>query len=160
MNALVIGCLENRARAKKDPAVNPASIISKLYGVKRYARVNYLIEMVDLSKVVLASKGLLREYVAKHGVASLVPDRKLPLDKEMLDGMFACPDGATRGTLKVDWGSYYWQALRACFQMQSESGERKAEIAKASQDTPFERGRLTFDSLRFKSTLHCATQTT
>ena len=150
MNALVIGCLENRARAKKDPAVNPASIISKLYGVKRYARVNYLIEMVDLSKVVLASKGLLREYVAKHGVASLVPDRKLPLDKEMLDGMFACPDGATRGTLKVEWGSYYWQALRACFQMQSESGERKAEVAKASLDTPFEKGRLTFDSLRFK----------
>jgi len=150
MNALVIGCLEGRARANKDPAVNPASIVSKLYGVKRYARVNHLIEMVSLTKVVLASKGLLREYVAQHGVASLVPERKQPLDKDMLDGMFACPNGASRGTLTVEWGSYYWQALRACFQMQSESGERKAEVAKASLDTPFEKGRLTFDSLRFK----------
>ena len=55
------------------------------------------------------------EYVRKHGVSTLVPERKCPFPDEVMRDLFRTPDGATRGGLRVDWSSYYWRAVRACF---------------------------------------------
>jgi len=150
VNALIIGCVECRPRAKKDPEVDPRSVLSKLKGAWRYAHTNYFLTYVSLSNVVLASKGLLREYIERNGVATLVPERKRALTNQMVQDMLRCPSGSTRGNLTVRWGTYRWQAIRACFSTQAESGERKDETAKASKQTPHRKGRLSFDSLRFK----------
>ena len=149
-HALIIFYAEMRPRSSKDPAADPRSALAKLRGVWRYAKVVHKIDMVSLSQVQLACKGLCREYIEAHGVASLVPERKLPLTNRLIDGMLACPDGARRGGLCVDWSTYRWKALRAVFATLAESGERKDEIAKASAQTKFRKGRFTFDSLRFK----------
>jgi len=45
-----------------------------------------------------------------------VPERKLSFTDAIVADMFRCPDGATRGALTLDWSSYYWIAVDACFQ--------------------------------------------
>ena len=72
---------------------------------------------------------------------------KKPLSNAKINAMLATPDGATAHGITVVHGSYSWQATTAWVQMLAESGERKDEIAKATRDTPFVRGRLTFASL-------------
>ena len=93
------------------------------------------IKMVSQEVVSLACKGLCREYVDKYGVDTLVPERKLPFTDDIMRGLFLTPDGATRGNLKVDWSSYYWTAVDACFETLSEEGSRKDEVAKEKEDT-------------------------
>jgi hypothetical protein len=95
----------------------------------------------------LAVKGLCREYIDAHDVHTLVPERKLSFTDTIVADMFRCPDGATRGALTVDWSSYYWLAVDACFQTLAEEGSRKDEVAKRTAATPFRRGRFTFASL-------------
>ena len=67
--------------------------------------------MVDAKAVKLAVKGLCREYVRKHGVSTLIPERKCPLSDMIVRDMFRTPDGASRGALRVEWSSYYWRAV-------------------------------------------------
>ena len=76
-----------------------------------------------------------------------VPERKLSFTDAIVADMFRCPDGATRGALTLDWSSYYWIAVDACFQTLAEEGSRKDEVSKPTAATPFRRGRFTFASL-------------
>ena len=59
---------------------------------------------------------------------SWIPKRKLPLTNEIINAMLAVYDGARRGSLVVERGSYYWTALFAAFAVLAESGERKDEV--------------------------------
>ena len=86
----------------------------------------------------------------KHGVSTLVPERKCPLPDTVVRDMFRTPDGAARGALRGDCGSYYWRAVRACFATLAEEGSRKDEVAKETAQTPFRKGRLTFESFVWK----------
>ena len=105
------------------------------------------IHMVSLEVVALACKGLCREYIEEHDVHTLVPERKLSFTDTIMSDLFRCPDGASRGNLKVDWASHYWVAVDACFQTLAEEGSRKDEVAKKSATTPRRKGRFTFASL-------------
>ena len=137
-------------RRRSDPDADPRSAGKKLEGVYRRALCARGIRMVDSKVVKLAIKGLCREYVRKHGVSTLVPERKCPFPDEVMRDLFRTPDGATRGGLRVDWGAYHWRAVRACFATLAEEGSRKDEVAKETAATPFRKGRFTFDSLRWK----------
>jgi hypothetical protein len=72
---------------------------------------------------------------------------KLSFTDTIIADIFRCPDGATRGGLTVDWSSYHWTAVDACFQTLAEEGSRKDEVAKKSAAVPFRKGRFTFASL-------------
>ena len=103
--------------------------------------------MVSLDVVSLACKGMCRNYVDKFGVDTLVPERKLPFTDEIVREMFNVVDGTKYGGLEVEWSSYFWIAIDACFKTLLEEGSRKDEVAKKSADTPFRKGRFTFASL-------------
>jgi len=103
--------------------------------------------MVAMSLVILATKGMCRQYIEEHGVGGLTPERKLPFTQTMVSGLLHTPQDAKRGNLVVDWGDYRWVATRACFATLAEEGSRKDEVAKATADTPFKKGRFTFASL-------------
>ena len=47
------------------------------------------------------------EYIDEHDVHTLVPRRKLSFTDTIMADLFRCPNGATRGTLTVDWDSYH-----------------------------------------------------
>ena len=133
-------------RRRSDPAADPRSAKKYIESVAR-THLTMGIKMVSLEVVALACKGMCREYISKYGVETLVPERKLPFTDEIMRNIFLTPDGASRGALVVDWSSYYWTAIDACFETLAEEGSRKDEVSKKSADTPFEKGRLTFASL-------------
>lgn len=136
-------------RRKTDPAADPRSAGKKMEGVSR-RHLTRGITMVPLKLVKLAVKGLCRAYVEMYGVETLAPDRKLPFPDAVCRDMFRTPQGARRGALQVDWSSYYWRSVNACFATLAEEGSRKDEVAKDKESTPFRKGRFTFDSLRWK----------
>ena len=136
-------------RRRSDPAADPHSAAKKLEGVYR-RHITRGAKMVDAKTVKLAVKGLCREYVRKHGVSTLIPERKCPLSDIIVRDMFRTPDGASRGALRVAWSSYYWRAVKACFATLAEEGSRKDEVAKENASTPFRKGRFTFESLVWK----------
>ena len=84
--------------------------------------------MVTMASVTALVKGMLREYIDEHGVAGLVPKRKLPLTNAIITAMLAVHDGAVRDGLMVDRTSHYWIAMFAVFSVLAESGERKDEV--------------------------------
>jgi len=133
-------------RRHASPAAHPDSSKKLIQSVARTHLVRG-IKMVSLEVVSLACKGLCREYIAEHDVHTLVPLRKLSFTDTIMADIFRCPDGATRGTLTVDWASYHWIAVDACFQTLGEEGSRKDEVAKKTVATPFRKGRFTFASL-------------
>jgi len=90
----------------------------------------------------------MREYVSLYGVRSV--GRKKPLDNEKILAMLATPNGVSAHGLIVDWGSYFWVSTKAWISVLSESGERKAEIAKPTKASPIIKGRFTFASLVWK----------
>ena len=135
-----------KPRSNSDPAADPRNAAKKLQAVRRiHARRWPPIEMAPMATVQRVVKGLLREYIDEHGFRSLIPKRKLPLTNAMIDAMFACYDGARRGSLVLILGSYYWVAMFALFATQSESGERKGEMT-----GPQGRNGITFGSLTYK----------
>jgi len=85
-----------------------------------------------------------------YGVDTLVPHRKRCFTDDMVNDMFRTANGASLGRLVVDWESYHWRAVRACFATLAEEGSRKDEVAKATAATAFRKGRLTFASLVWK----------
>ena len=133
-------------RRHSDPAAKPDSAKKIIESVVRSHRVRG-VTMVSLEVVALACKGLCREYIDAHDVHTLVPQRKLSFTDTIIADIFRCPDGATRGGLTVDWSSYHWTAVDACFQTLAEEGSRKDEVAKKSAAVPFRKGRFTFASL-------------
>ena len=130
-----------KPRKKSDPAADPRSAGKNIEAVRR-RHLTKGITMVPMNVVKLAVKGLCREYIEKHGVATLVPDRKLPFTGSMIDDMLRAPD--------VEWDTYHWTAVRACFATLAEEGSRKDEVAKEKASTPFRKGRFTFASLIWK----------
>ena len=133
-------------RRHSDPAAHPDSAKKGAQSIVRTHKVRG-IYLVSLEVVSLACKGLCREYIDEHDVHTLVPKRKLSFTDTIMADLFRCPDGATRGTLTVDWASYHWIAVDACFQTLGEEGSRKDEVAKKTAATPFRKGRFTFASL-------------
>ena len=65
----------------------------------------------------------------------MVPERKLPFTDDIVRDMFKTPDGAACDGLTVDWSSYFWTAVDACFETLAEEGSRKDEVAKKSAST-------------------------
>ena len=128
-------------RRRSDPAADPRSAQKYIESVRRTHRVKG-ITMASMEVVRLAVKGLCREYIDAHDVHTLVPERKLSFTDTIVADMFRCPDGASRGALTVDWSSYYWLAVDACFQTLAEEGSRKDEVSKPTAATPFRRGRF------------------
>ena len=92
-----------------------------------------------MSAVSVLVKGMLRDYIDQHGVAGLIPKRKLPLTNDLINAMLSVHDGAARDGLMVDRLSYYWIAMLAVFTVLAESGERKDEVP-----------RFTFSDLTWK----------
>ena len=135
-----------RPRRHSDPAADPRSAKKNVEAIRRRHVVRG-ITMVSMAAVVLACKGMCRTYIEAYGVDTLVPDRKLPFTQPILTGMFDTPNGAKRGNLTVDWSEYRWIATRACVATLAEEGSRKDEVAKATANTPFRKGRFTFASL-------------
>ena len=120
---------EMRPRSRKDPAADPRSAAKKLEAVRRVHLTRVpSITMVPMHVVTLATKGLMREYISKYGVASLVPERKLPLTNEIITGMLETPEGAQRGSLRLNRSEYFWISMLALFSVLAESGERKDEV--------------------------------
>jgi len=138
-----------RPRRRSDPAADPRSALKKLEAVRRRHAIRQ-IEMAPLRIVRLLIRGLCRMYIDAYGIDTLIPERKLPFSDTILRGLLNTPQGASRGALTVDWTSYYWTAVQACFATLAEEGSRKDEVAKESAKAPFRKGRFTFDSLRFK----------
>ena len=71
----------------------------------------------------------------------------MPFTDTIITDIFKCRNGATRGSLTVDWNDYFWIAVDACFETLAEEGSRKDEVAKKTAATPFRKGRFTFASL-------------
>ena len=86
------------------------------------------IVMVPLAAVSRLVKGMLREYIDLHGVAGLIPKRKLPLTNELITAILATYNGATMGKLVVDRSSRYWVSIFAAFETAAETGVRKDEL--------------------------------
>ena len=141
VSALINFHANKKPRKKSDPEADPRSSGKDIEAVRR-RHLTKGITMVPMNVVKLAVKGLCREYIEKHGVATLVPDRKLPFTGSMIDDMLRAPD--------VEWNTYHWTAVRACFATLAEEGSRKDEVAKEKASTPFRKGRFTFASLVWK----------
>ena len=89
-----------RPRSNSDPAADPRSAFKKLQAVRRIHLKQWPpIIMVPLAAVSRLVKGMLREYIDLHGVAGLIPKRKLPLTNELITAMLATYNGATMGKL-------------------------------------------------------------
>ena len=135
-------------RSRKDPAPKPRSVLQKLYAVAReHKKRGY--KMAPFTIVMQVMAGQLRKYVERHGTESLAPARKVPLRGEMILAMLSVPDGTQFGKLTVDWSSYFWVAVGATFSVLAETGMRKGDVSRAASTTPFQKGRLTFGSLKW-----------
>ena len=144
--ALILMYGEMKPRKNSDPAADPRSAVKKLQAVARIHRTLVPpVEMVSLSVVSNVTKGLLREYIDKHGFRTLIPDRKLPLTGDLIDKMLATYAGARRGALIFEPGTYYWTAMLCLFAVLAESGERKDEVTGNKGGNGF-----TFASLTWK----------
>ena len=147
-SALLLMYMSMRPRRRSDPAADPRSALKKLQAVRRIHRARML-TMAPLSSALMVTKGLMRRYIREHGVATLIPDRKLPLTNVLIDAMLAAPAanaGATRGTLPpLAATSYFWIAAIALFAVCAETGARKAEVSGAHGKNGF-----TFRSLTYK----------
>ena len=133
-------------RRKSDPAADPRSAKKYIESIAR-THLTFGIRMVSLDVVSLACKGMCRDYIDKYGVETLVPERKLPFTDGIVRDMFSVQNGTEHAGLVVDWGDYFWTAVKACFETLLEEGSRKDEVSKKSADTPFRKGRFTFASL-------------
>ena len=136
-------------RRNSDPAADPRSAKKKVEGVRR-RHLTRGITMAPMTLVSLAVKGMCREYISLYGVDTLVPERKLAFSDTIMRALLRTPNGARRGNLVLDRDQYYWLAMLACFSTLAEEGSRKDEVAKATEATPFRKGRLTFASLVWK----------
>jgi hypothetical protein len=142
--ALIAFYSDMKPRKRSDPAADPRSAMKRLESVRR-VHLTMGLTFVSLSHVALVVKGLLREYIEKYGVATLVPDRKLPLTNKLINAMLAVGDGARRGALVVERAAYYWVSMFALFATLAESGARKDEVSGDRGANGF-----TFSSLTWK----------
>ena len=73
----------------------------------------------DMARGVL--RGMMREYVRIYKVTAVAPDRKCPFPHEagnnVLLGLLNAPQGGTHRGLTIDYASYKWFSLRACFEV-------------------------------------------
>ena len=140
-------------RAKKDrgKGCNPRNCLLKLYAVAREHKKRGF-QMAPLSLVMKVMAGMMHRYVLINGTDSLTPARKNPLTNEMIDAMIGLEEGASAEgfSFVVRWHDAFWQGVLATIVVLAETGMRKSDVSKPTEATPFARGRLTFDSLRWK----------
>ena len=148
--AVLIMYRDMQPRSKSSPAAHPRSAIAKLYGVAReHKRVG--LKMAPFTLAVQVVKGMLHKYVEEHGADSLAPSRKNPLTHVLIVMMLGLADGATAAgfTHTVQHGTYLWTATKATFATLAETGMRKGDVSKPKESSKFEKGRLTFASLKW-----------
>ena len=143
--ALILMYSWMKPRSRADPAADPRSAVKKLQAVRRIHRQRWPpIEMVPMSAVANVLKGMMREYIDKHGFRSLVPRRKLPLTNSFINGMLGVYEGARRGALVVVRESYYWQAMLCLFvwsPRRRPSARRRARATRGATASPSPRSR-------------------
>ena len=123
----------------------------KLYAVRReHKKMGF--QMAPLTMAVKVMEGMLHRYVVVNGTDCLMPSRKNPLTNEMIAQMLAAPVGAQCAgySFTVDWDHQLWQGMRATVVVLAETGMRKGDVSKPLKSTPFQRGRLTLDSVRWR----------
>ena len=148
--AMLLMYRDMQPRSKSSPAAHPRSALAKLYGVAReHKRVG--LKMAPFTMAIQVVKGMLHQYVEEHGADSLAPSRKNPLTDDIIVRMLAVPDGTTAGgfTHTVTRGTYLWTAVNATFATLAETGMRKGDVSRPKQGGKFEKGRLTFASLKW-----------
>jgi integrase len=124
--------LRMKSRAGVVGAAKPSSVMNVLRGCRR-AHARQGVDTVSLASAVRATQGLLRQYVALHGVDALLPKRKEPLTNSMIKrllGLLAA--GAITpvdGGRPLDWGATRYRSLPALFATLAQTGMRKAEIS-------------------------------
>jgi len=67
----------------------------------------------------------------------------------MILDMFDTPDGSRSGQLVIAWNEFKWISVKATFSVVAETDMRKADVFKPTKSSPFQRGKLTFASLRW-----------
>ena len=139
--------MEPRAHADAHVGPDPQSSMNCLRGVHR-SHEEKGITMASTKFASKVLKGLMRKYVKNCGIRSV--RRKKPLTNAKINAMLNTPQGASLHGVTVDHHSYAWAATAAWVSTLAEDGDRKDEIAKASKNTPFELGRISFASLVFK----------
>jgi hypothetical protein len=128
--ALVVMYSEMAPRSRTDPAPKPESAVNKLLAVNRAHRSNGY-PQVSLDYVKLVARGMLRRFARAHGALALSVHRKKPLTNDLIAGMLATPNGAARGSLRVDRSEHFWVAMFAVHETAAETGGRKGDFARA-----------------------------
>ena len=115
-------------RSGSAEAAKPQSSMNMLLGVRRVLRNHLKIPMVIFPGVEAALKALVKRYVAEHGADALMPDRKEPLDRPLLDQFFSLPDGTRLGSQILDRSSILFKSFEALLLTGFAGAFRKAEL--------------------------------
>ena len=121
-------------RSRKDPVPQPQSALNVILGVRRMHKTRGY-PMVAMPMVGAMVKGLMRRVQAEYGVSHpglLVPTRKEPFTREVLDGLADVADGAVRvpGYGLLCWASVTGRSLWALLCTLCSTGFRKSEVAR------------------------------
>jgi hypothetical protein len=94
-----------KPRRNADPAARPSSARKYLTAVRAaHARRNLMLPNAPC--VAKAMRGLVKNYVRLHGAASLVPQRKEPIENAHCRKIYALPSGTSIAPrVTVDWAS-------------------------------------------------------
>lgn len=108
----------------------PSSAMAVLRGVRRIHVKRLGIESVSLTAAVQVCDGMLREYAERHGPEALIPRRKEPFTRELIEGMLNIPSGTrlSNGAV-VNWDTLEWRMVRALLCFMAQSGARKCTVS-------------------------------
>ena len=131
-----------KPRSASSPGALPESAMQLIRGVRRvHLAAGLSFANFDMARGVL--RGMMREYVRIYKVTAVAPNRKCPFPHEagnnVLLGLLNAPQGGTHRGQTIDYASYKWFSLRACFEVLAETGNRGDEAR-----------RFTFGSLVWK----------
>ena len=131
-----------KPRRRSDPAAKPASARKYLTAV-RAAHLRRNVRLPDAPCVAKAMRGLLKQYVRVHGVASLLPHRKEPIENRHCRAIYELPEGTKlSATLALEWGSLATVAFVALLNMLRAAGMRKSDLLPVTPEE-FDRSHVT-----------------
>ena len=100
-NALMHFMRTRKPKSNQDQTIKSQSALNILMCMQRVLKRNHQ-TVVPLKTVALSLKGMMRNYLLKHGLVSLVPKRREPMANGIISSLVHLPEGTPlvhRGSL-------------------------------------------------------------
>ena len=124
---------KSKADKAADKMAKPQSVVAPLKAVRYlHKHCGYGHLLLDLALLSKALRGLSKEFMARHGQDSLIPNRKYGMPFAIANAMICIPEGTKLGhssSTKVSRALLRWMSFIAAMALCKVTGYRKAEVA-------------------------------